>query len=70
MVGMADVIPITKNERAVNAEANGRFLVDAAADLIKRGHTPESLLEKYDDPLLREIARVMQWILDGKAPGK
>lgn len=68
MADVATVTPITKNPRATEAEINSRFLIDTARALIKHGHTPESLLKEYDDPLLRELARVMQWILDGKAP--
>ena len=68
MADVATVTPITKNRRAAAVEINSRFLIDTARDLIRHGHTPESLLEEYDNELLRELARVMQWILDGNAP--
>jgi hypothetical protein len=68
MAAMADVIPITKNPRAELARSNSHNLISFAHDLIEAGYTPESVPGR-DDPCLREAMRVMQWILDGKAPG-
>ena len=69
MAGLATVTPITKNPRAERARSNSVNLIGFARDLIDVGYTPESV-PGGDDPRLRETVRVMQWILDGKAPGK
>ena len=69
MAGLATVTPITKNPRAELARSNSHNLIGFARDLIKAGYTPESVPEP-EQPFMRETVRVMQWIMDGKAPDK